>query len=268
MFYNAKNSRLIIGDTDMDYIAFGKGDKDLVMIPGLGDGLTTVKGLAVPFAIMYQKFAKNYKVHVFSRKNKLEEGYTTRDMARDQMEAMQMLGIEKADIIGISQGGMIAQHFAIDYPEMVDKLVLAVTSSRVNQTMKDVVAYWLELAEKEDYQTLINDTAEKMYIKYDGDRAGWILPVLEKLEAPDSYERFIIMAKACLVHDTYDQLDQIKAPTLVVGGEKDIVLEGKSSVDIADRIRDCYLAMYEDYGHGVYEEARDFPDLVWNFLHS
>lgn len=268
MFYHAKNGHLNFGDTDMDYISFGKGDKDLVMIPGLGDGLTMVKGLAVPFAILYQKFAKSYKVHVFSRKNKLTEGYTTRDMARDQMEAMKMLGIEKADIIGISQGGMIAQHFALDYPEMVNKLVLAVTASRVNPTMEDVVAYWLELAKKEDYQTLINDTAEKMYIHYNGERAGWILPVLEKLEAPDSYERFIIMAKACLMHDTYEQLDRIQVPTLVVGGMKDLVLEGQSSIDISNRIPDCYLAMYEDYGHGVYEEAKDFPDLVWNFLHQ
>lgn len=268
MFYHAKNGRLNFGNTDMDYISFGKGEKDLVMIPGLGDGLTTVKGLAVPFAILYQKFAKKYRVHVFSRKNHLPEGYTTQDMAKDQMEAMKMLGIEKAAIIGISQGGMIAQHFALDYPQMVEKLVLVVTTSRVNPTMEKVVAYWLELAEKEDYQTLINDTAERMYIRYDGDRTGWILPVLEKLEAPASYERFKIMAKACLKHDTYKRLHEIKAPTLVVGGNKDIVLEGQSSIDIAACISDCYLAMYEDYGHGVYEEARDFPDLVWNFLNQ
>lgn len=266
MFYNAKNGRLLIGETDMDYISFGKGSKDLVMIPGLGDGLTTVKGTAVPFAILYQVFAKRYKIHVFSRKNVLEEGYTTKDMAGDQMQAMQMLGIEKADIVGISQGGMIAQHLALDYPEMVDKLILAVTSSRLNSTLDAVVSHWIDLAKQEDYKALMKDTAEKMYIKYDGGKSGWLLPIMEKIGAPDSYERFIIMAKACLSHNAYDELHKIKALTLVIGAEKDMVLEGQSSKDIAEQIPDCYLTMYEEYGHGVYEEARDFNQLVLDFL--
>ena len=44
MFYNAANGNIKIGNTDMDYISFGKGEKNLIMIPGLGDGLKTVKG--------------------------------------------------------------------------------------------------------------------------------------------------------------------------------------------------------------------------------
>ena len=51
-------------------------------------------------------------------------------MAKDQVEVMKKLGISKASIIGVSQGGMIAQCIAIDYPELLDKLVLAVTVSR------------------------------------------------------------------------------------------------------------------------------------------
>ena len=67
----------------MDYICFGKGKKNLIMIPGLGDGLKTVKGMAIPFSIMYKKYAEDYRVYVFSRKNKLEEGYSTKDMAKE-----------------------------------------------------------------------------------------------------------------------------------------------------------------------------------------
>ena len=70
------------------------------MLPGLGDGLTTVKGTALPFAIAYRIYARDYKVYVFSRRNQLEEEYSTRDMARDQAEAMKRIGIEKADIMG------------------------------------------------------------------------------------------------------------------------------------------------------------------------
>ena len=45
MFYNAKNGVLKIEDTDMHYISFGNGPKNLIMIPGLGDGLKTAKGI-------------------------------------------------------------------------------------------------------------------------------------------------------------------------------------------------------------------------------
>lgn len=81
--FNAINGNIKIGDTDMDYISFGNGPKNLVMIPGLGDALKTVKGAATAFAVKYREFTKDYKVYVFSRKNHLEEGYSTKDMAKD-----------------------------------------------------------------------------------------------------------------------------------------------------------------------------------------
>ena len=92
---NAKNGTLKIGDADMDYIRFGSGDRILVMLPGLGDALRSVKGTAGPMALMYRVFAKDFTVYAFSRKNPIPEGYTTREMARDQAQAMDILGIEE-----------------------------------------------------------------------------------------------------------------------------------------------------------------------------
>ena len=130
MMFHAKNGTLRIGNTEMDYIRFGKGQRVLIMLPGLGDGLRTVKGTAVPMAFAYREFCKDFTAYAFSRKNELPQGYTTRDMARDQAEAMEQLGIQKADIFGVSMGGMIAQYLAVDHPEKVGKLILAVTAGR------------------------------------------------------------------------------------------------------------------------------------------
>ena len=47
--YSAKNATLSINGKTMDYVTFGKGNQPLVIIPGLGDGLQTVKGMAMPF---------------------------------------------------------------------------------------------------------------------------------------------------------------------------------------------------------------------------
>ncbi len=154
MFYNAKNNNIKIGQSDMYYISFGKGNKNLIIIPGLGDGLRTVKGMAIPLALMYKKFAKEYTVYMFSRRNNLTNGFTTQDMAQDIAQAMNLLNISNADILGVSQGGMIAQGIAINNPEKVNKLVLAVTSSKTNEMINNVVGNWIQLAEKEDFKNI------------------------------------------------------------------------------------------------------------------
>ena len=73
MLYNAKNGTLEIGGTTMDYIRFGTGERILVMLPGLGDGLRSMKGTALPMAFMYRIFAKDFTVYAFSRKNMLPD---------------------------------------------------------------------------------------------------------------------------------------------------------------------------------------------------
>ena len=73
----------------MDYISFGKGKENLIVIPGVGDGFKTVKGLAIPFSIMYKKFAKDYKIYVFSRRNDIPKDFSTEDMANDIINHME-----------------------------------------------------------------------------------------------------------------------------------------------------------------------------------
>lgn len=266
MFYNAKNGNLKIDETDMDYISFGNGKKKLVMIPGLGDGLKTAKGMAIPFAILYRSFAKDYTVYVFSRKNRLDEGYTTRDMAKDLHKAMSKLGIERADIVGVSQGGMIAQYLAIDFPEVVNKLVLVVTLARQNDVIQGVIPTWIEMAHKEDYKGIMVDTAEKSYTEKRLKQYRPFYFMLGKVGKPKDFSRFLIMAKACMEHDSYNEIYKIKAPTLVIGADCDKIVGGKASEEIAACINGSELKMYQGFGHGVYEEAKDFNQVVLEYL--
>lgn len=136
---NAKNGRLTISTGEMDYIRFGSGPKTLVMIPGVGDGLKTVKGMALPFALMYRTLARDFTVWVFSRRTVLTPGMTTRDMAEDLNDAMEQLHLSGVALVGVSQGGMISQWLAIDHPDKVGRLVLTVTLSRPNDTVRDVI---------------------------------------------------------------------------------------------------------------------------------
>lgn len=266
MFYNAKNSNLKIGNTDMDYISFGYGKKVLIIIPGLGDGLMTVKGKALPFACTYSVFTKDFTVYVFSRKNQLEEGYTCRDMAHDLKDAMDMLGIEKASVLGVSQGGMIAQALAIDYPEKVERLILTVTIGRQNDYIQSVVNSWLELARQNKFGEVMKDVTVRMYTEEYVQKYWFIVPILGLYPTPKNPERFIIMATACIIHDMYDELEKINAPTLVIGGGKDRTVGPDAAKELADKIKGSELLMYPEYGHGLYDQAKDFKQKVYEFL--
>ena len=250
----------------MDYIRFGTGQRMLVMLPGLGDGLRSVKGTALPMAFMYRQFAKDFTVYAFSRKNVLPEGYTTRDMAHDQAEAMKQLGIARADIFGVSMGGMIAQHLAIDYPEKVDKLILTVTSAGPNPILKESIEEWMSCAQRDDHTALMDSNLRRIYSEDYCRKNKWLVPILGKLTRPKSYHRFFVQAEACLRHNTCESLHRIQAPTLVIGGEKDRSLGGQPSREIAAKIPCAELRMYAQWGHGLYEEAKDFNQVVLNFL--
>lgn len=266
MLYNARNCNIKIGNTDMDYVSFGTGKKNLVMIIGLNDGIFPVKGTALPLAWAYRIFASDYTVYVFGRKNKMEEGYSTRDMAKDLAEIMRTLDIMKADVIGVSQGGMIAQYLAIDHPELVRKLILAVTSSRQNAIIQTVINKWIQLAVEMDYKNLLIDSAEKAYTENRLRKIRLLYPFLSLLRKPESLERFLIQADACLEHNAHTELGKISCPTLVVGGALDQIVGVNASRELAKAIKGSKLYIYKDYGHTVYEEAKDFNRRMLHFL--
>jgi pimeloyl-ACP methyl ester carboxylesterase len=266
MLYAAKNAIVPVGDSHMEYIRFGSGPQVLIMLPGLGDGLRTMKGTALPMAVMYRIFARAYTVYAFSRKDPLPQGYTTRDMARDQKEAMDALGIEQADVLGVSMGGMIAQHLAADYPEKVEKLVLVVTAARENPILLESLEEWTACALKDDHRALMDSNLRRIYSEGYYRKNKWMVPVTGALTKPKSYDRFLIMADACRSHYAYDRLPCITAPTLVIGGEKDNSLGCEASREIAGKIPGAQLKIYPQWGHGLYEEAKDFLPAVTDFL--
>ena len=266
MFYNAKNDTLQIGDTTMDYICFGTGNRILIMLPGLGDGLRSVKGMAFPMAAMYRLFADAFTVYTFGRKEILPEDYTTREMAQDVAKAMDQLGIAQADIFGVSMGGMIAQYLAIDYPEKVGKLILTVTSARPNPILTEAIEEWVSFAKADDHTALMDSNLRRIYSEDYYQKNRRLVPVLGRLTKPKSYDRFLIQAEACLTHNAYENLPRIQAQTLVIGGEKDISLGAEPSREIAASIPNAQLFMYAQWGHGLYEEAKDFNQRVYDFL--
>ena len=239
-----ENSSVILGNTEMYYVSFGEGKKKLVVLPGLSDGLTTVKGKAWLLSLPYRKFLRDYTVYMFSRKNDMPEGYSMEDMAEDQVSAMRSLGIEQAYVMGVSQGGMIAQYIAIRHPEMVTRLILAVTAPNANDTVK----------------TMYSERYLRKYRK--------ALPHLTRFTKPSGYDRFLKNASAILNFDSRSELSKISCPTLIIAGSDDRTVGTGAASELHHGISGSELYVYEGLGHGAFEEAKDFYDRVLNFCNQ
>ena len=265
MLFNTKEAKLTIKNGEIDYITFGKGKRALVMIQGLNTN--GIRGSGLSLAFMYRIFAKDFTVYLFDRRPNFTDKTTVRELANDIAESMDILGISNACVLGVSQGGMIAQYLAIDRPDLVEKLVLAVTLSRNNDTVISTINNWIALTKKGDFKGLVYDMAEKMYSEEYIKKYRPMLPLLTLIQKPKNTERFIYQALSCLTCNAYDELMKIQCPTLVLGGEKDKIVGNEACTEIIKKL-ECESHIFKDLGHAAYEEAKDFNTRVLSFFNS
>ena len=263
---STKGKTLYFNDKSMDYVIFGKGKKPLVIVPGLGDGLQTVKGMAQMLALTYREFAKVYKVYVFSRINELPENYTTRNMAADVAEAMEILNITGAYVMGISQGGMIAQWLAVDFPERVQRLILTVTTAKPSQLARERIERWQKLSQSGNFKHLMLDIAKHSYTQKSYQTWRLLYNVMGIFGRIKDKQRISIQAVSCLKHDSLVVLERISCPTLIIGAEKDNVLGVEDSLELHQHIKDSQLTLLPECGHALYEQNKNFQNRVLVFL--
>jgi len=254
-----------LSDQGVDYVTFGRGDKVLVIITGLSlQGLSDMSDLAIHS--LFYRYAKEYKVYIFDRKDHIEEGLTIENMADDLYQSLQELHIDNASIIGISQGGMIAQLFAIKYPQKVTSLVLALTFSRNNAISRETIRGWIEMAENGDMDQLNMDSVSKSFSS----------PVLKKLYvinrlflksvSKEKRHRFVGLAKSILAFDCYSSLDKITCPTLVLGAKNDLVLGVDGARELANSIPNASYHEFDKLGHATFIESKQFNKMILEFL--
>jgi len=265
---STKGKTLYFNDKSMDYVTFGKGKQSLVIIPGLGDGLQTVKGKAQLFSFSYRLLAKHYKIYVFSRINELRQCYTTRDMAADVAGAMEVLNLTSAYVMGISQGGMIAQWLAVDFPERVQRLILAVTTARPSQLARERIEHWQKLSQSGNFKHLMLDIAKHSYTQKSYQKWRLLYNVMGIFGHIKDKQRIDIQSVSCLKHDSLDFLEKINCPTLIIGAEKDDVLGVDGSLGLHQHIKDSQLTILPECGHALYEQNKDFQKRVLVFLES
>ncbi|MBQ3404162.1 MAG: alpha/beta hydrolase [Oscillospiraceae bacterium] len=257
------------GSGSMDYFRFGRGEKNLVILPGLS--VQSVMGAADAIAEAYRLIEERFTVYVFDRRSDLPSPYTVRDMARDTAEAFKVLGLDDLCIFGASQGGMMALVIAIEYPELAGKLVLGSTSAHLKDAQFRVIEEWIRLAKNGDREGLYLDYGREIYPPEVFEQYRETLIEAAKTVTDKDLERFIILAEGARGFDVVKELDRIKCPVLAIGDFEDSVVDSDATMEIAEKLDahpDFRLYMYTGFGHAAFDTAPDYKEQILRFFES
>ncbi|MBQ7216531.1 MAG: alpha/beta hydrolase [Synergistaceae bacterium] len=252
----------------MDYLRFGNGARNLVIIPGTS--VQSVMMSAQAIADSYKLLTEDFTVYVLDRRKDMPESYTVYDMARDTAEAVKALKLGRVRLFGTSQGGMIAMKIAIDYPELVESMILGSTSAKVTQeTYRRVFAGWAELAEAGKAEELYLSFGKALFPASVFEQSRELFIEAAKTVTPNDLKRFVTITEGMKGFDVTGDLNKIKCPVLVIGSNSDKIFGGEASAKIMEAIKgkpNCELFMYDGYGHAVYDLAPDYRERMLKFL--
>ncbi len=246
---------------------------------GAGEPLLLIAGLGAPhqsWRRITPELAKKYRVIIFDNRGAGETVFTDEPfsiplMAADAKAVLDAANVESAHILGMSMGGMIAQEFALNYPEMTRLLILTVTNCGGSESIPASPAVYFALQGRGSSTPEDAFWAMAPYI-YDKDTPRKLLEEdLNSREgrftAPENYMRQ--MQGIMSWQGTFKQLPKIKMPTLIVGAVNDQLIPCANSKIIADQISNAKLVELENSSHiFTTDQTEESVKVILEFLKS
>ena len=252
----------------LPYACIGSGARNLVVFNGLEFQHKPPSAIILRMSTGYlRELEDSYKIYIVGRKPRLPPGYSLRDMSDDYAVMIKNDLGNRADIIGVSTGGTIAQHFAIDHPDLVGRLILVMTGFRLTVEGKELQREVADLVRKGKRRAasallgtaIIQKGIAKHFFK-------WFMGMMGPLMIPADALDGIVEIEAEDSHDLSDRLDRIKADTLVIGGEEDFFYPVRET---ARKIPNARLVLYPNLGHNaMFARSRQFGEEIKAFLLS
>lgn len=234
---------------------------------GQGEPILLIMGLGWTFDLWHRTrpvLSPRYRtIAVDNRgvgRSDVPEGpYSIAQMASDAAAVLDVAGVASAHVFGVSMGGMIAQEFALQYPNRVRSLILGCTAAGGPNAVR---------AEPEVLQILVQRAEDPE----EGAKA--IAPfIYDPATAPERLEEdlalrrkwfptakgYLAQLQGIMAWESYSRLSQIAAPTLVIHGESDKLVPAANARLIADRIPNAKLVMVPHASHIL---ATDQPEAV------
>jgi pimeloyl-ACP methyl ester carboxylesterase len=180
--------------------------------------------------------------------------WTMADMADDVAAVLDHAGVRQAVVVGISMGGMIAQHLALRHPDRVNGLVLlATTPGLPHGRLPGLETIRVLLGSPLRRTGHVEALAKLVLPKHAHSRAsellaGWIGLLREQAPATPA---FFGQVGAVLGHSTGRRLGNIRVPTRVITGDQDQLVPPANSRLLSERIPNATLEVLAGVAHGI-----------------
>jgi pimeloyl-ACP methyl ester carboxylesterase len=227
-----------VNDIDMYYEVHGAGEP-LVLIGGLANDITDY---AVHSDVI-RLLSERWQVIAFDnrgvgRTGKPDIPYSIPMMAEDTLGLLDALGIDHANIVGISMGGRIALDLALTHPGRISKLVLVSTAPRVVRSLRRSLLF-----------------------------AVYRLLVL-KGKGPEASRGFARQVSASATYDCTARLQEIRVPTCIMHGRKDRLALYKMAEEMHRKITGSKMIPFDGGHRFLFLGSREFTDTVMHFLRT
>lgn len=245
-------------------------------VHGSGPPILLIMGYKASSALWGREFLAQLSCHfeviTFDNRgtgnsDKPHGAHTIAMMADDAASVLEELQISQAHVFGVSMGGMIAQEFALHYPQQLDRLILGCTTCGGHLATP---ASWAVRAQLFTPHNVTPEEAVRRQWKlmfspgFMDARPDIIDRLTESVLAiPTPPHSAMHQALAIQWFDASQRLGLLTTPTLVLTGSADVVIPPANSYLLADRIPDSTLEVVPNAGHGFFWEH---PDLLAELL--
>jgi 3-oxoadipate enol-lactonase len=259
-----------VGDINIYYEIKGSGDP-LLMIMGYGS-------YSGHWMDITDSLAREYQVILFDNRgtgstDKPDMPYTVRMMADDAAGLLDAIGIRKTNVFGVSQGGMIAQEFAVSYPDRLINLILGCTWCGLSEGIPSTPEFMAFITDPERFSMTPEKKAEtnlpwlwtKEFLEKNPDVGHRYIEMYAAKPTPPHV--FISQGNVTMTFDCCDRLSQIMVPTLVIAGAEDRMVPPENSKIIADKIPGAEMAILTNSGHAFYtDQLEESSRVILGFL--
>lgn len=219
---------------------------------------------------IYRFLDAEYKTYIVTRRPGLPNGYTLQNMADDYADMIREEFGVPVDIIGVSTGGSIAQHFAADHPDQVRRLVLHSSAYVLSDEAKIIQMRVAKFARRRHWRAAYGammgiSNPKKGAKRYLAKSLTWLVSLLGGLmDAPKDPSDLVVTIEAEDKHDFRDRLSEITAPTLVIAGDRDPFYTEALFRETAAGIPNAKLILYKGMGHPA--SGKRFERDVLDFI--
>ena len=261
-------AKLAVNGIEINCVEAGAGDP-LLLIMGFG-------GDHLAWAFQVPVFAERHRVISFDNRGAGQSSapdvpYTTRMLADDAVGVLDALGVERAHVLGVSMGGMIAQEVALNHPERVRTLQLHCTYARPDAYMRALMDGWRAVRAKATPEEWMRNVALWLFSpRTFAERPEFIEAIIQTALTsphPFSWTGFLRQGDAVRAHDALGRLPTLACPTLVSVADDDVLVPPRFARELAAAIPGAALRTIDGAGHAYFWERPDvFNAMCLDFI--